>query len=149
MRSKKTNLIAAVTCVMMFVAAPLLPLSAAYAKDGGGNGGGHGGGQGGGQGHSGGGQSGSHSGGISASGHTSGLKSDPDGKAVRDHGEKGKHYGQARNDSKGHGSTTSAVAHSKATRGLAKATSISATTPGDHNTKGLSKADTSTTRHDK
>jgi hypothetical protein len=44
---------------------------------------------------------------------------------------------------------TSGIAHSKTTHGLAKATAISATTPGDHNAKGLSKADTSSTKLDR
>lgn len=38
----------AVTCVLMLAAAPLLPMTSAYAKDGGGHGGGNGGGNGGG-----------------------------------------------------------------------------------------------------
>lgn len=45
---KKKNLVTAVTCVLMLAAAPLLPMTSAYAKDGGGHGGGNGGGNGGG-----------------------------------------------------------------------------------------------------
>ncbi|ELN4693975.1 hypothetical protein RZ723_005647, partial [Escherichia coli] len=52
------------------------------------------------------------------------------------------------NDSKGHGQTTSSVAHSKDIRGLSKATAISATTPGTHNTKGLDGAGDNSSKHD-
>jgi hypothetical protein len=68
------------------------------------------------------------------------LASDHAGKATRDHGLSGNHYGSERNDDNGHGTTTSGIAHSKDTRGITKARAISASTPGDHNTKGLSKA---------
>ncbi|AZD86481.1 hypothetical protein C4K14_3657 [Pseudomonas chlororaphis subsp. aureofaciens] len=44
---KKKNLVTALTCVLMLAAAPLLPVTSAYAKDGGGHGGGNGGGNGG------------------------------------------------------------------------------------------------------
>lgn len=150
------------------------PLGSAYARgNGGGSGGGNGGGHGGGA--SGGGNGGGH--GSSAGGHSSngkgaGLSSDHEGnatrdrgvsgnrygqdssghtakgKATRDHGVNGKHTGQARNDSQGHGSTTSSVAHSKDTRGLTKATAISDTTPGTHNDKGLGNAASSSSRND-
>ncbi|MCK8658333.1 hypothetical protein M1M08_25140, partial [Pseudomonas umsongensis] len=108
---------------------------------GGGNGGGHGGGNGGGHGggHSGTGHSGSN-------GRGEGLSSDHAGKAVRDHGISGNRYGSDRNSDKGHGTTTSGIAHSKDTRGLTKATAISASTPGDHNAKGLSNAGASTAK---
>lgn len=104
---------------------------------GGGNSGGHGG------------QAGGHSGGVSSKGHNGGLKSDPAGKSVRNLGENGNHYGSIRNDSNGHGSTTSGVAHSKDTRGLSKATAISDTTPGDHNSKGLGNASVSSSKNDR
>ncbi|HGN0993921.1 TPA: hypothetical protein ACKROZ_005876, partial [Pseudomonas aeruginosa] len=42
--------------------------------------------------------------------------------------------------SKGHGSATSGIASSRDSRGLSQASAISATTPGDHNSKGLSNA---------
>ncbi|MBB2886892.1 hypothetical protein FHR69_002758 [Pseudomonas umsongensis] len=71
------------------------------------------------------------------------MSSDHAGKAVRDHGLKGNHYGSERNSDRGHGAVTSGIAHSRDTRGVAKASAISATTPGDHNTKGLSSARTS------
>jgi hypothetical protein len=58
----------------------------------------------------------------------------------------GRHTGRDHNADRGHGTATSGVAHSKATRGLSKATAISATTPGDHNAKGLSKASLSTSK---
>ncbi|MCU1750816.1 hypothetical protein [Pseudomonas sp. 6D_7.1_Bac1] len=179
---KKTNLVAVMSCVMMLAAAPLLPVSFAYAKDGGSHGGGNGSGGSGGGG-SGGGNGAGHGGDAGGSGgrgegHSadagskgraegkeadhdgravrdhglSGLKegqeSDHAGRAVRDHGVKGHHTGRTRNDSKGLGVATSGVAHSKTTHGLAKATAISATKPGDHDSKGLSKAATSTTKVD-
>ncbi|WP_259740155.1 hypothetical protein [Pseudomonas brassicacearum] len=127
---------------------------------GGGNGGGSGGGAHGGEGHS---------AGAKSNGRAEGQESDHDGRAVRDHGLSGKHIGRDRDDHlgrdrddhlgrdrddhvgrdrddhRGHGAVTSGIAHSKATRGVTKATAISATTPGDHNAKGLSKAVTSTT----
>lgn len=177
---KKSNLLAVMSCVMMLAAAPLLPTSFAYAKDGGSHGGGSGAGGGGGAGGAGNGAG--HGGGIGnggrAEGHSaeagdngraegkeadhdgravrdhglSGLKegqeTDHDGRAVRDHGIKGHHTGLARNAHKGHGVATSGIAHAKTTHGLTKATAISATTPGDHNTKGLSKAVTSSTKLD-
>jgi hypothetical protein len=145
---KNKNLVAVLSCALMLAAAPLLPdglsiMGSAYAKDGGGGGGGNGGGNGGGHGGGMGGGNGNggagHSGGSASNGHGKGLASDHAGKSVRDHGESGNHYGSDRNSDRGHGTTTSGVAHSKDTRGLSKATAISATTPGDHNTKGLSK----------
>ena len=155
---KNKNLVAVMSCALMLAAAPLLPsdlsiMNSAYAKDGGGGGGGNGGGGGGnGGGNSGGhggGTGGSHSGsdhgGPNSNGRGNGLSSDHSGKAVRDHGESGNHYGNDRNGDSGHGSTTSGIANSKDTRGVAKATAISASTPGDHNSKGLSKAGTSAT----
>ncbi|WP_150705506.1 hypothetical protein, partial [Pseudomonas fluorescens] len=103
-----------------------------------GNGGGHAGGNGGGNS---GGRSGSdHAGNASSSGHGKGLASDHAGKATRNHGISGNRYGSERNDDNGHGTTTSGIAHSKDTRGISKARAISASTPGDHNTKGLSNA---------
>ncbi|RON01910.1 hypothetical protein BK659_25715 [Pseudomonas brassicacearum] len=177
---KKSNLVAVMSCVMMLAAAPLLPVSFAYAKDGGSHGGGNGsGGNGGGSGGNGAGHGGGIGDGGRAEGHSadagsngraegkeadhdgravrdhglSGLKegqeSDHAGRAVRDHGIKGHHTGLARHDSKGHGVATSGIAHSKTTHGLTKATAISATTPGDHTTKGLSKAVTSSTKLDR
>ncbi|MFS2202841.1 hypothetical protein ACCD00_30485, partial [Pseudomonas sp. Pseusp3] len=68
------------------------------------------------------------------------------GKSVRDHGLSGNHFGSERNDDNGRGTTTSGIAHSKDTRGVAKARAISASKPGDHNTKGLSKAGLSTSK---
>lgn len=139
---------------------------------GGGNGGGNGGGHGSSAGHSGsnGGGDGDGNGhgngkGKGALGHTSdpsdgssgihGAKRNGKvegvehaGKATRDHGVNGHHNGTAKNDSKGHGATTSSVAHSKDTRGLAKATAISDTTPGTHNTKGLDNASDNSTKND-
>jgi hypothetical protein len=145
---KNKRLVAFMSCALMLAAAPLLPadlgvISSAAAKEGGGghgggNGGGHGGGNGGGNS---GGRSGSDHGGSSASsGQGKGLASDHAGKATRNHGVSGNHYGSERNDDNGHGTTTSGIAHSKDTRGITKATAISASTPGDHNTKGLSNA---------
>lgn len=155
MRLKKKSLVAIMSCTLMFAAAPLLPaelsiMASAYAKEGG-NGGGHGGagGAGGAGGHSG--EGSGHAGtGHSASSKSNGLaegqETDHDGKAVRDHGVNGAHIGRAHKTARGHGIATSHVAHSKTTRGLSKATAISATTPGDHNDKGLSQASSSTTR---
>jgi hypothetical protein len=161
---KNKSLIAVMSCALMLAAAPLLPadlsiMNAAYAKDGGG---GHGGGGGGGGGHGGeggghggtgkGGGEGSghsdsdHDGGSASNGRGNGLSSDHAGKAVRDHGISGNHYGSDRNHDRGHGATTSGIAHSKTTRGLTKASAISTSTPGDHNTKGLSRAGTSGTK---
>ncbi|PMY89094.1 hypothetical protein FFH90_011620 [Pseudomonas sp. ATCC 43928] len=76
-------------------------------------------------------------------GRGAGLSSDHAGKAVRDRGVNGNHFGSERNSDRGHGAVTSGIAHSRDTRGVAKASAISATTPGDHNTKGLSSARTS------
>jgi len=155
---KNKSLVAVMSCALMLAAAPLLPadlsiMNSAYAKDGGGggggggNGGGHGGGGGVGGGHGGGtagGHSGSdHAGGISSNGRGEGLSSDHAGKAVRDHGESGNHFGSDRNGDRGHGPTTSGLAHSKDTHGVAKARAVATSTPGDHNTKGLSKVGTS------
>ena len=135
---KNKSLIAVMSCAMMFAAAPLLPaglsiMNSAYAKGGGG--GGNGGGNGGSH-------SGSDHGSSNSNGHGNGLSSDHAGKAVRDRGESGHHYGSDR----GHGSTTSGIAQSKDTRGVAKAGAISASTPGDHNAKGLSKAGASVSK---
>lgn len=158
MRFKSKNLVAVMSCVMMFAAAPLLPagmsvMASAYAKDGGGHGGGNGGAGGGGGSHGGGvggaghsGDSAGHSASASNNGRAEGQEADHDGRAVRDHGVSGQHTGRDHNADRGHGTATSGVAHSKATRGLSKATAISATTPGDHNTKGLSKASLSTSK---
>jgi hypothetical protein len=149
---KNKSLLAVMSCAMMLAAAPLLPadlsvMNSAYAKDGGGGGGGGGGGNGGGHGGgTGGGHSGSDHGSANSNGRGDGLSSDHAGKAVRDHGESGNHYGSDLNGDSGHGSTTSGVAHSKDTRGVTKATAISDTTPGDHNSKGLSKAGASTAK---
>jgi hypothetical protein len=146
---KNKTLVAVMSCAMMLAAAPLLPadlsiMNSAYAKEGGGGGGGGGGNGGGHGGGTGGGHSGSgHSGGSSSNGRGNGLSSDHAGKAVRDHGTSGNRYGSDRNDDRGHGSTTSGIAHSKDTRGVTKATAISTSTPGDHNSKGLSNAGTS------
>ncbi|MFJ2365397.1 hypothetical protein ACIPIN_17140 [Pseudomonas sp. NPDC087697] len=172
---KKSNLVAVMSCVMMLAAAPLLPTSFAYAKDGGSHGGGNGsGGSGGnGAGHGGGigngGRAEGHSADAGSNGRAEGKEADHDGRAVRDHGLsglkegqesdhagravrdhgiKGHHTGLARNAHKGHGVATSGIAHSKTTHGLTKATAISATKPGDHDSKGLSKAATSTTKVD-
>ncbi len=158
MRFKSKNLVAVMSCVMMFAAAPLLPaglsvMASAYAKDGGGHGGGNGGAGGGGGSHGGGvggaghgGDSAGHSASASNNGRAEGQEADHEGRAVRDHGVSGQHTGRDHNADRGHGTATSGVAHSKATRGLSKATAISATTPGDHNTKGLSKASLSTSK---
>ncbi|HIE1896959.1 TPA: hypothetical protein ACXJVL_005528 [Pseudomonas aeruginosa] len=51
--------------------------------------------------------------------------------------------------SKGHGSATSGIASSRDSRGLSQASAISATTPGDHNSKGLSNAIGSSTKNDR
>ncbi|SEF02228.1 hypothetical protein SAMN04490198_4419 [Pseudomonas palleroniana] len=143
MRFKKKSLVAVVSCAMLFAAAPLLPaglsvMASAYAKDGGGHGGG--GGNGGGAGHAGTG----HAAGSEGKGLAEGHEADHQGRAVRDHGVSGNHVGRALKNDRGHGLATSGVAHSKTTQGLSKATAISATTPGDHNLKGLSQAGTST-----
>ncbi|TFF13937.1 hypothetical protein EXW72_07205 [Pseudomonas sp. BCA14] len=143
MRFKKKSLVAVVSCAMMFAAAPLLPaglsvVASAYAKDGGGHGGGGNGGGGGG--HAGAG----HSAGSAGKGLAEGHEIDHDAKGVRDHGVSGNHVGRGLKNDQGHGLATSGVAHAKTTQGLSKATAISATTPGDHNAKGLSKAGIST-----
>ena len=146
---KNKNLVAVMSCALMLAAAPLLPadfsiMNSAYAKDGGGgNGGGNGGGHGGG---TGGGHSGSDHGSANSNGRGNGLNSDHAGKAVRDRGESGNHYGNDRNGERGHGATTSGIAHSKDTRGVSKATAISASTPGEHNSKGLSNAGTAVSK---
>ena len=147
---KNKSLVAVMSCAMMLAAAPLLPadlsiMNAAYAKGGGGGGGGggNGGGHGGG---TGGGHSGSDHGSANSNGRGNGLSSDHAGKSVRDRGESGNHYGNDRNGERGHGTTTSGIAHSKDTRGVTKATAISDSTPGDHNAKGLSKAGTSVSK---
>ena len=149
---KNKSLFAVMSCALMLAAAPLLPadlsiMNSAYAKEGGGGGGGHGGGGGAGAGH-GGGTGGGHagSGHSGSNGQGKGLSSDHAGKAVRDHGVSGNQYGSERNDDRGHGTTTSGIAQSKDTRGVTKATAISTSTPGDHNTKGLSKAGPSATK---
>jgi hypothetical protein len=82
--------------------------------------------------------------------HTGITRIDKDDKAVRDRGVSGKHIGITRTDTDKdrRGSITSDVAHSKETRGLTKATSISETTPGEHNEKGLTNAALSTTKQD-
>jgi hypothetical protein len=74
------------------------------------------------------------------------LSSDHAGKAVRDRGLSGNHYGNDRNGDSGHGSVTSGIANSRDTRGVTKASAISTSTPGDHNAKGLSNARTSTSK---
>ena len=148
---KNKSLLAVMSCAMLLAAAPLLPadlsvMNSAYAKGGGGggNGGGNGGGHGG---STGGSHSGSDHRGSNGNGHGNGLSSDHAGKAVRDRGESGNHYGNDRNGDSGHGSTTSGIANSKDTHGVAKATAISASTPGDHNSKGLSNAGASAAKN--
>ena len=147
---KNKSLVAVMSCALMLAAAPLLPadlsvMSSAFAKDGGGggNGNGGGGGHGGGVGGTGGGHAGhsgsDHSGGSHSNGHGNGLSSDHAGRSVRDHGESGNHYGNDRNSDRGHGQTTSGIAHSKDTHGISKARAVADSTPGDHNAKGLSK----------
>ncbi|WEW98501.1 hypothetical protein P3T65_01990 [Pseudomonas nitroreducens] len=151
----KMSLVVAVACAFALgttalLPADLSPIGSVYAKGGGGggNGGGHGGGNAGGNG-------GGHGGGKGGPGGNHGSNSngandggEHAGKATRDHGLSGNHYGSTKNDSKGHGQTTSSVAHSKDTRGLSKATAISATTPGTHNTKGLDGAGDNSSKHD-
>lgn len=153
---RKKNLMVVAVCALMLAGTTMLPgelslISSAQAQGGGnGGGGGHGGGNGGGHG---GGSGGGHSGGSAGSGIGKGLSSDHAGKAVRDRGDSGKHYGSTRNDDNGHGSVTSSVtssvAHDSDTRGLTKATAISRTTPGDHNTKGLRNAGASSIKNDR
>lgn len=174
---KKKNLMVVAACTLMLTGASMLPgelspISSAYAKEGGGGGGGHGGGNGGGHsGGNGGGNSSGLGGGIGlgkglSSDHagkavskgltkdhapkavSKELSKDHAGKAVRNRGLNGNHYGSVRNDDNGHGVATSAAAHSD-TRGLAKATAIADTTPGEHNTKGLSNAVESSIKNDR
>lgn len=137
---KKTLVVAAVCAFALgataLLPADLSPIGSVYAK-GGGGGGGNGGGKGGMGGNHGSNSNGANDGGVHA------------GKATRDHGVSGKHYGQDRNDSEGHGSVTSGVAQSRDTRGLAKSRAISDTTPGTHNTKGLDNAVHSSTKNDR
>ena len=133
---RKKNLMVVAVCALMLAGTTMLPgelslVSSAEAANGGG-------GTGGGAGHSGG-----------AVGNGKGLSSDHAGKAVRDRGDSGKHYGGTRNDANGHGSVTSDVAHDRDTRGLSKATAISRTTPGDNNTKGLRNAGASSIKNDR
>ncbi|WEZ86445.1 hypothetical protein P3R38_13020 [Pseudomonas sp. NyZ480] len=147
----KKTLVAVFACAFALGSAALLPadvspIGAAYAK-GGGKGGGHGGGNGGG--HGGGNGNGGGQGGMGGNGNGKGSTGEHAGKATRDHGVSGNHYGSTRNDDRGHGTATSGVAHSKDTRGLAKSTAVSRTTPGDHNTKGLSNAVRSSSKNDR
>ncbi|QIE90020.1 hypothetical protein [Pseudomonas nitroreducens] len=157
----KMSLVVAVACAFALgttalLPADLSPIGSVYAKGGGGGGGGNGGGNGGGHGGgNAGGNGGGHGGGKGGPGGNHGSNSngandggEHAGKATRDHGLSGNHYGSTKNDSKGHGQTTSSVAHSKDTRGLSKATAISATTPGTHNTKGLEGAGDNSSKHD-
>lgn len=147
----KMSLVVAVACAFALgttalLPADLSPIGSVYAKGGGGggNGGGNAGGNGGGHGGGKGGPGGNH--GSNSNGANDG--GEHAGKATRDHGLSGNHYGSTKNDSKGHGQTTSSVAHSKDTRSLSKATAISATTPGTHNTKGLDGAGDNSSKHD-
>ncbi|TLP75104.1 hypothetical protein FEA48_12945 [Pseudomonas nitroreducens] len=133
----KMSLVVAVACAVALgttalLPADLSPIGSAYAKGdggghGGGNGGGNGGGHGGGKGDAGG-NHGSNSNGANDGGEHA-------GKATRDHGLSGNHYGSEKNDSKGHGQATSAVAHSRDTQGKTKAAAISATKPAHKNTQ--------------
>ncbi|WP_128696164.1 hypothetical protein [Pseudomonas aeruginosa] len=168
---KKTLVVAAVCAFALgataLLPADLSPIGSVYAKgNGGGGGGGNGGGHGGGNGGGNGGGHGGGNGGGNGAGHAGG-KSDGNsgvhgaksngkvdgvehaGKSTRDHGLSGNHNGSTKNDSKGHGATTSSVAHSKDTRGLSKASAISDTTPGTHNTKGLDNAADSSSKNDR
>ncbi|MFD2640958.1 hypothetical protein [Pseudomonas japonica] len=123
--------------ITAWVPADISPIASAHAKGGGGGGGG-------------GGHGGGHAGGMGGQGgNGKGSASDHAGKATRDHGVSGNHYGSSRNSDNGHGTTTSGVARSKDTRGLAKSTAISRTTPGDHNSKGLSNAVGSSSKNDR
>lgn len=157
----KKTLVAVVACAFVLGATALLPadlspIGSAYAKgngggggNGGGNGGGHGGGNG--SGHGGGnsgGKGGGQGGNHGSKSNGANLGGEHAGKATRDHGLSGNHYGSTRNDDNGHGAVTSGVAHSKDTRGLSKATAISGTTPGDHNAKGLGNAMDSSSKND-
>ncbi len=76
------------------------------------------------------------------------LSKDHVGNATRNRGLNGNHYGSVRNDDNGHGVATSAAAHSD-TRGLAKAAAVAGTTPGEHNTKGLTNAVESSIKNDR
>ncbi|SFY05142.1 hypothetical protein [Pseudomonas sp. NFACC36] len=160
MSKHNKSLIAVAVCTLMLGASALLPadlspIGASYAA-GGGNGGGGGGGNGGGNGA---GNGGGHAGGKGngksgdSSGHGFGLSSDHAGKATRtrDHGLSGNHTGTTRTDRAGktHASVTSSVAQDRDTRGLTKASAISATTPGTHNTKGLTNATSSSIKNDR
>ncbi len=119
---KKHTLFAVAALGLLFAGSTLLPgeLSpVGSAYAKGGNGGGNGGGHGGGKG----GKGGSHGGNLG--------------------GNLGGH------SSKGHGSATSGIASSRDSRGLSQASAISATTPGDHNSKGLSNAIGSSTKNDR
>ncbi|MBH9300827.1 hypothetical protein I5K65_15370 [Pseudomonas aeruginosa] len=63
-------------------------------------------------------------------------------------GKGGSHGGTlGGHSSKGHGSATSGIASSRDRRGLSQASAISAPTPGDHNSKGLSNAIGSSTKN--
>ena len=65
-------------------------------------------------------------------------------------GKGGSHGGNlGGHSSKGHGSPTSGIASSRDSRGRAPARALSATTPGDHNSKGLSNAIGSSTKNDR
>ncbi|MCO6690236.1 MULTISPECIES: hypothetical protein [Pseudomonas] len=91
----KKTLVAVFTCTLALGATALLPadvspIGSAYAK-GNGNGGGKGG----------------------FNGNGVGYESDHAGKATRNHGESGNHYGSLRNDDNGRGTTRSGIAHSK------------------------------------
>ncbi|UZD98959.1 hypothetical protein [Pseudomonas mediterranea] len=154
MSKHKKSLIAAAVCTLMLGASALLPadlspIGASYAAAGG-NGGGHGGGNGGG---SGGGNGGGKGSGKSSdsSGHGKGLSSDHTGTATRtrDHGVSGKHTGITRTDRASHASVTSSIANDRDTRGLTKASAISGSTPGTHNTKGLTNAIGSSIKNDR
>jgi len=147
-------LVAVFACALAFGATALLPadispIGSAYAKGGGGGGGGGGGHGGGGHGGGNGGGRGAGMGGHNGTGNGAGLAGDHAGKATRDHGVSGNHYGSSRNQDNGHGTTTSGIAQSKDTRGLTKSTAISGTTPGDHNAKGLSGAVQNSSKNDR
>jgi hypothetical protein len=81
-------------------------------------------------------------------GNKYGQDADHTGKATRNGEDKGNRYGSLRNDDEGHGTATSAVARDKDSRGLANARAVSETTPGDHNAKGRSQAESSSTKND-
>ncbi|WP_375740337.1 hypothetical protein [Pseudomonas boanensis] len=166
MSKHKKSLIALATCAFMLGSAAMLPselsfFGSVYARgNGGGGGGGGGGGHGGGHG---GGYGGGHGGGFGGglgSGHGYGRSGDHADKASRDRGESGNHYGRDgrddgghhygrdSDDDNGHGSVTSGLAKSRDTTGLSKARSISTSTPGYHNEKGLRNATTSSMKND-